>query len=343
MDELQIPLFECKDDFINRVRQIKSEFALMYARNRGIPYYEYTYEQKIIEFNKIKHSNFINGIENKEVLQYLHGIGLAWSYFPHHWEVRIANMKTPSDVFYNDELLKKALISRMKWGGDSNVKDNGYLSDAQLRKAIRTYSGVQAVSNFRPVAAASIYHHYAGDGVVWDMSCGFGGRLIGALASDAVKKYIGCDPSTPTFEGLLKIKSDFDFVGMNVEIHKCGSETFIPDCKVDLCFTSPPYFNTEKYTDEDTQSYKKFDSVINWNEGFLRQTVKNCYTALKENRYMLLNVANVKSHKTLELDTVRIAQEEGFVLHDTLKLRLSSLTKGGFKYEPIFVFTKVTK
>jgi len=323
---------------IEEKRKEKAVFALEYARKRGIPYYEYNKEERQIEFEKICRSKFAKGIAGDEVLQLLHGIGLAWSYFPHHWGIKVMKMKTPLDVFYDDAMLSKALISRMKWGGDTNIKEDGFLSDAQLRKAIRTASGVQSVSNFRPVAAASIYHKYAGNGIVWDMSCGFGGRLLGAFASARVKKYIGTEPSSLTFEGLKNIKKDFSFLPMQVELHKCGSENFIPSCRVDLCFTSPPYFNTEQYSEEETQSFKKFVTTEEWNEGFLRKTIRNCFVCLNLNGYMIINIANVKYHKTLEEDTVRIAEEEGFVLHETLKLRLSSLTKGGFKYEPIFVF-----
>jgi len=326
---------------IEEIRKEKAKLALAYSKKNGIPFYKYTHLEKLNQFEKIKKSDFKNAIVDGEILQLLHGIGLAWSYFPHHWGVKVGKMKTPLEVFNDDEMLTKALISRMKWGGDTNVKEDGSLSDAQLRKAIRTASGAQAVSNFRPVAAATIYYKYVNDGVVWDMSCGFGGRLFGALASGVVKKYIGCDPSTKTYEGLMEIKKEFSHLPMEIEINKIGSECFVPNCQVDLCFTSPPYFNTEEYSNEDTQSYKKFKTVEEWNEGFLRQTIKNCYSCLNKDGFMIINIANVKKHKTLESDTIKIAIEEGFLLLETLKLRLSSITKGGFKYEPIFVFKKL--
>lgn len=328
---------------IDKIRLERAKIALDYVRTRGVPMYEYTSYEKGIEFGKICKSKFKTSIQDGEILQLLHGIGLAWSYFPHHWGIPVMKMKTPLDIFYDDELLKKALISRMKWGGDTNIKSDGYLTDSQLRKAIRTASGVQSVSNFRPVAAAAIYYTYGGDGVVWDMSCGFGGRLLGALASGAVSKYIGTEPSSKTFDGLQDIKEEFQHIPMEVELHKCGSEVFVPSCVVDLCFTSPPYFNTEKYSDEESQSYKKYSTTEEWNTGFLKKTIENCKQCLKPNGYMIINIANVKSHKTLEQDTIDIAIEAGFTLETTLKLRLSSLTKGGFKYEPVFVFKNVDK
>ena len=228
----------------------------------------------------------MNGIFNNEVLQYLHGIGLAWSYFPHHWEVQVLKMKRPIDIFQDDKLLKKALASRIKWGGKVGL--DGFMSDADLRKAIRTASGVQAVSNFRPVASASIYYKYARNGIVWDMSCGYGGRLIGALASGSVKKYIGSDPCKLTYQGLQKIQEDFKHIDMEVDLNMIGSEDFVPEDNVDLCFTSPPYFNTEEYSNEETQSWKKYPTKKEWLEGFLKKTMQNCYSCLKNDGLMMI-------------------------------------------------------
>jgi len=311
--------------------------AFNYVKKRGMPYYFYSDEEKKIQFEKIKNSKFKNGIEGNEVLQFFHGLGLAWSYFPHHWEVQVQKTKRPIDIFYNDDLLKKALKSRIKWGG--KVGSNGFMTDANIRKAIRTASGVQAVSNFRPVASASIYYKYARNGVVWDMSCGYGGRLLGALASGSVKKYIGTDPCELTYQGLKNIQKDFNYIDMEIDLNMIGSEDFVPKEKVDLCFTSPPYFNTEEYSNEETQSWKKYPTKKEWLENFLKKTIQNCYKCLKNDGLMMINIANVKTYPNLEHDLLRISYLEGFKIKDILLLRLSSLM-GGFKYEPIYIFKK---
>ena len=172
------------------------------------------------------------------------------------------------------------------------------------------------------------------------MSCGWGGRLLGALSSKRVKKYIGTEPSTKTFEGLNKIKDDFSYLGKEVELNCLGSEVFKPKEKVDLCFTSPPYFDTEKYSDEKTQSYIKFPSNDEWVNGFLKKTIEHCYYGLKNNGYMLMNIANTPKYKFIEEETVRISKELGFIQEDTLQLTLSSVMGAGYKYEPVFVFKK---
>jgi hypothetical protein len=317
----------------------KALAAFAYAKKRGFPHYNLSKEQMLKDFNTFKKYDIKKIIEpDNSLKQTFHCMGFCWSYFPHHWEIRTRKMKTPMDVWNDDILLMKAIQSRIKWGGKVGV--DGYMSDSDLRKAVRSYSGVQRVSNFRPSAAAAIYDKYCeSDSVVWDMSAGFGGRLVGAIRSGKVKTYIGNDPSTPTFDGLNKMANDFPLI--NIILKKSGSEEFKPDENVDLCFTSPPYFNTENYSDEITQSCHKFSSVESWNENFLRKTIQNCRDVLKENGKLILNVANVATHKTLEEDTLKIAQDEGFSLNETLQLKLSTISyKGGHKHEPIFVFVK---
>ena len=210
---------------------------------------------------------------------------------------------------------------------------------------LKIYSGVQGVSNFRPTAAACIYNRFARGGTVWDMSGGWGGRLLGAIAAK-VDYYIATEPSSQTYCGLINIANDFAGK-MNYQIWKTGSEEYRPDKNsLDLCFTSPPYFDIEKYADEPTQSYVKFNTKQAWIEGFLKPTFKNCYYGLKKDGYMLINIADIKGKHNinLELETVSVALNEGFLLVDEYQLALSNvnlknkITK--FKYEPIFIFKK---
>ena len=222
-----------------------------------------------------------------------------------------------------------------------------YIADSGIRKMLKIYSGVQGVSNFRSTAAACIYNRFARGGVVWDMSGGWGGRLLGAIAAK-VKFYIATEPSQLTFDGLHDIAEDYADK-MDYEIFKCGSEAYQPEKEMlDLCFTSPPYFDLEKYSDEPTQSYMKFNTKQAWIDGFLLPTFKNCYYGLKKDGYMLINIADVKGKHNinLELETIINAERVGFTHEDTLQLALSNpnlknnKTDFKYKYEPIYVFKK---
>lgn len=309
-------------------------------RERGFPHYELTDAQRRNDFDSLAGFDRSALISDGVVWQTLHAMGLLWSYFPHHWEIKCGKMLTPMEVWSDAGLFRKAILSRIKWGGYELLPDGTpTMSPAMVRKAIRTASGAQRVSNFRPSAAAAIYDRFA-DGAVWDMSSGFGGRLLGAIVSSKVTRYIGTDPSSKTMTGLRGIAAEFGG-NTSIELHQVGSEDFVPAAEsVSLCFTSPPYFNTEMYADEETQSAVRYSERSSWRDGFLRRTLANCYTALKPGGHLVINIANVKSYPTLVFDTEALALHIGFKQLDGLRLALSSMNRGGFKYEPVLVFRK---
>jgi DNA modification methylase len=170
--------------------------------------------------------------------------------------------------------------------------------------------------------------------------------MLGAITS-GVKMYIGTEPSSETFDGLTRLAIDFG-APISTQLYRLGSEDFKPDKNsLDLCFTSPPYFDLEKYADEETQSYVKFNNKEAWVEGFLRPTFENCYYGLKSGKFMLINIADVKDKHdiNLEFETMRVANEVGFETSGIHQLALSNINLRGkdkkFKYEPIFIFKKV--
>ena len=320
------------------------EVIFNYWRKKGFPHYQVREDEKHTHMRKLQKFDVDTIFKDNQIIQTMHCLRLAWTYFPHWVNVRCGNApRTPMETFMDDEKLRAVIKKCWRWcstqfAGEEGIDKNKFREN-RFRQSLKIYTGTQAVSNFRPTAAKFIYEKFGGD-VIWDMSCGWGGRLLGFLASSR-KKYIGTEPSSKTFEGLKKIRKDFFYLTKTVELHKLGSEEFEPDKNsLDLCFTSPPYFDTEKYSDEDTQSYKKFPTKEEWVNGFLRKTIENCYRGLKNGKYMVINIANTPRYKFIEQETQRIAKELGFVQSDTLQLTLSSVMGAGYKYEPIFVFKK---
>jgi len=307
-----------------------------YYREHGFPYYSKDKNFRDVEFNKLMNYDFINLFDGLTIKQTMHGLALAWSYFPHSFNVKCNNLMTPYEAFINDDVFIKVIHKRLKIGT--------YMSDSGIRKMLKIYTGVQGVSNFRPTAAACIYNRYAPNGIVWDMSGGWGGRLLGAIVSK-VNTYIATEPSTKTYNGLIELSNDYG-KSINSKIYCVGSEDFIPDKNsLDLCFTSPPYFDTEKYSDENTQSYIKYSEFNNWVDGYLRKTIMNCYHGLKNNKYLLINIADDnKNSRNLENTTIEIAKDCGFYYCGNISLALSNINlqnkMNSFKFEPIFIFKK---
>lgn len=308
-----------------------------YYRENGFPYQSTDSNYRVKEFTQLKNFDYTSVLKNNIVGQTMHGLGLAWSYFPHAYSVKSCKPMSPYDAFIDDDIFKAVIRRRLSMGT--------YISDAGILKMLRIFTGVQGVSNFRPTAAAAIYNKYAPNGCVWDMSGGWGGRMLGAIVA-GVDTYICNEPSTKTRQGLLNLANDFGGETF-ISITSLGSEEYKPPKdSLDLCFTSPPYFDLEKYSDESTQSYIKFKTKQEWIEGFLRPTIENAYNGLKQGKYLLLNIADPKGkgNLCLEDETIRIAKEIGFEYEGFLKLALSNVKMSSnrekYKYEPIFKFIK---
>jgi len=336
-------------------------------QERGFPYYNTDPTWRKEKMAKLQAVNCKDLLTKDNVIKpHQEGLSLAWSYMPHSFGIRCGKMRTPMEIYEDEEHFKKGIkklltgsffgkysVSDLKPASKTkNVEDMfkeglttyrseeaKHKAESTMRSLLRRYTGTQCVSNFRPTAAACLYQNFMKPGeLVWDMSMGYGGRILGAIISDI--NYVGTDPATLTFKGLCEIKEDHGRPNRHYFLNKQGSETFIPkENSLDFAFTSPPYFNWEQYSDDAEQSFKNFSTNEDWNNGFLRKTIQNVFTGLKPGKYMGLNVANIKSHKTFEDDTVRIAVEEGFEHTDTYKLQLSS-QESGAKYEPVFILRK---
>lgn len=286
------------------------------------------------------------------IQQTMHCLSTAWTYFPHAWEIRCGKMRTPMEVFNDAASFKKLIRKQLRMAT--------FIGNTRIRSRLNNFTGTQNVSNFRPSAARAIYDEFLETkGRVWDMSCGFGGRLLGALSSPVVGTYIGTEPSLKTYSGLVEMNKNLNVVEPScyenwwddeedlepkpikeVVLHNMGSEDFLPEKEsLDLCFTSPPYFDTEKYDTAPTQSYLRFPTKELWLNGFLMKTIENCYYGLKPNSHLIINIANVKTYKTVENDLLEKMKDLPFKHVKTLQLQLA--TMGSFKYEPVFVYKKM--
>ena len=347
-------------------------------KEKGFPYYPTDENWRKDKYNQLvsfKRDTLIDR-KNKVIGQSAHGLNLAWSFMEHAWGIKCGKMKTPIEVWEDEEHLKKGL-NKILSGTFFVQKHHSKITESDMRSMLRRYSGTQMVSNFRPTAAAALYDLFVDKysplegtepGTVWDPSMGYGGRLLGAIAAGV--NYIGTDPCIPTFKGLEQIRDKYRNSHNHYFLYRQGSETFIPDDEsLDFVFTSPPYFGWEAYGDEPEQSSIKFSTSDMWKEHFLKQTIANAHKGLKTGKYLALNVANTKQYKTFEEDTVSLAKEVGFKHTDTWWLSLSTQQGGsavstidgeitetkqkqqymgeyqrpdlpGRKFEPTFIFQK---
>ena len=234
---------------------------------------------------------------------------VADTFHPHRFHASAIGMKSPVWGFQDDVRVKVALKMEL----DAGAIRRGYLG------AFNLVSRVQPCANFRPAFAKMIWTKYGGkDGVCFDPSMGYGGRLVGFLASPC-KTYIGTDPNPPTFKGDQEIVKALG-AGRDIKLYDKPVEDLdvrhMLRC-ADIAFTSPPYFSKEIYSDDDTQSWKRYPTYDGWLDGFLTRMIEKCWDVLKPGGHMVLNIEDVKikgKDYALVEPTVERAKKAGFVL-----------------------------
>lgn len=204
-------------------------------------------------------------------------------------------------------------------------------------------------SQFRPSAAKAIYQHFKAENVL-DFSAGWGDRLNGFMACEHTKLYVGCDPNDRLHEGYQKQIKLFN-TGKDITIHNSPAEDVdFGEDNFELVFTSPPYFDIERYTQEGNQSWKRYRKLDDWLNNFLFTVLDKAWKALKSGGHMVINISDVYSHHTINkmcdpmCNYMKNKQDCKFL--GGLGLRLtkrprSNSSKDGIYGEPIWVFKKL--
>jgi len=266
----------------------------------------------------------------------------------------------------------------------------------KILQVFRLSCGQPAV-NFPALTAKWIYENYTKHIdqeeplTIYDSSSGWGGRIIGAMSSRKKIHYVGTDPNPDNFldeEGISRYEyvakfyndncvDDFsdklttffnvEKQGNTYELFQDGSELISNNPKfqkykgkLDISFTSPPYFNREQYSQDEKQSFKAYGEYEDWRDNFLKPTLTTIYEYLKNDRYILWNIADIKigenTYYPLEQDSIDILKDLGCEYKGKLKMLMTRMvgldpSKTGiknsvkydnkiYKFEPIFVFHK---
>ena len=166
-----------------------------------------------------------------------------------------------------------------------------------------------------------------------------------------VFNYTGIDPNTETVANLNYLNSLIHLaIGNSGKIIQSVSEEYEPE-DVDLAFSSPPYFNLEKYCDEPTQCMNRYTSIDEWFEGYVVPTMKNIHKGLNTDGVFATNIADYKSYGNKEFKVVdrwiSTAESLGFKHKQTIKMMLNTRpgvgndkVAGREKFEGVYVLTK---
>lgn len=251
------------------------------------------------------------------------------------------------DRFYNDTKLRRAIRICYEFRDGNNPVHPQF-----IRTALELVTG-ENITNFKPLNARAIVESLCPYmwGNVYDYSAGYGGRLLGIATSNMRYNYTCVDPNTETVKYLEYLNELIaNGIGNLSNIVCSTSEDYVPE-NIDCAFSSPPYFNLEKYSDEPTQCMVKYTTMDEWFDGYVVPTMTNIYRGLNDNGIFATNIADYKAPPNKEYTVVepwiQAAEKIGFTHSGTIKMMLTTRPgvgndrkQGREKWEGVYVFTK---
>jgi len=315
-----------------------------------VPIVYYTHQglvDAVRKFSKLSYNNVDNG---KIGLGNNRGQTINRFLFPNMMtaEPKGRGSNSLKDRFFDERKLKRAIRICFEFRTGDRL-----LRPTQLRTALELVTG-ENVTNFKAQNAKAIVEHLCPVlwGNVYDYSCGYGGRLLGIGSSNFKYNYIGVEPNTETVEYLNYLNDVIDeATGVRGTIIQDVSENYQPE-DIDLAFSSPPYFNLEKYSNEETQCMVQFKTEDEWFEGYVAPTMQNIRKGLNSDGVFATNIADYKSYDRPEPYEVterwiQTAEKVGFKHDGIIKMMLNTRPgvgndrkQGREKWEGVYVFRK---
>lgn len=263
---------------------------------------------------------------------------------------------SPMECLDSDEMTKKILSyikSKPNFFTSTNEVSN---VESCLRNSM---SWVRKVANFPPKEARRIYNYYNPNHNklnCLDTSAGFGSRMLATLLDG--RNYCGFDPNISLMH---QLKSCEKFLSANnlippqsrCGLYNHGSEIYRPELAglFDVSFTSPPYFNLEKYSDDGASSTCNYNNYNAWVDNFVYPVVVNTYNYLRIGGYAMINIKNISKNYPCYDDFFKAFDSiNGFECVEEIDMTLTKKQYGKQwdnkkgvinNKEPIMVFQKI--
>ncbi len=247
-------------------------FVVDYYTKNGFPYPKYLNDALDRQFELLCKYNAIE-IKNTSPT----GINICKHFCSKlFYSSKVKGSKSCVEIFENKNLLTRAVENRMGYCTDGSGRPFVYgINNNTIIRGMISSGLSMNVSHFKPTFAKSIIHRYLPNGgSMYDFCAGWGARLLAAESLGV--KYIGIDPNSSK-----ELNDMISYFGFKAVVTSNISESYIPDEKVDLCFSCPPYFDQEQYSEKLTQSYNAYKTLEEWIDKYWSKTVENCYNSLK--------------------------------------------------------------
>jgi 16S rRNA G966 N2-methylase RsmD len=217
------------------------------------------------------------------------GMKLCEHFFPNFYDIEDKKGNSFKSLW-----TAKNLEKVLRWNRKSH--STPYLSE--IKRGIYFNFGLAKSTMYRPQMAKMIVANLNASRV-FDPCAGWGGRLLGSIAAGA-NTYIAFEPNTETYNGLQNM---VQFLNIQDKVHLYKDSALnmkqYPIQNMDIVLTSPPYFNLEVYSHEESQSITGCTSYAMWMEQFLTPLIQQSATTLRPNGWSCWNVHNVGKMKMI--------------------------------------------
>lgn len=133
---------------------------------------------------------------------------------------------------------------------------------------------------------------------VLDISSGWGDRLICSISMGY--SYLGFDPNLKLKPGHDEIIRQFGDPQSHQIQYIPFEEASVPHNTFDIVLSSPPFFDLEIYSDDQTQSISKYPQFEDWLTKFLFVSLDKSWKSLKKNGYLAVHMADTYHHHVCE-------------------------------------------
>ncbi|MDD4930851.1 MAG: hypothetical protein PHG66_01695 [Candidatus Colwellbacteria bacterium] len=271
-------------------------------------------------------------------------------------DVLISNTKFVGflNYFVMDEILKVKTGSRKRnihdtW--DDHQTRRKLVEDTFKNKDLKVFTPMSIESkysyresrayNFPVNIACHLYNKYGGERVL-DFSSGFGGRLIGFWKSNA-KEYVGIDPNKNIdYNSILKWVGENDPQNKKVSIIRKPAEDvdFSTLGKFNFVFTSPPYYDLEVYSSDESQSVSRYKTYSIWLDKFLKVVIDKSIHVLEIGGYLAINIQNIKKYNIADDMCRYLDDRKELIRKEDIVYKKSTKTKKNL--ERIYLYHKLT-
>jgi transposase len=309
------------------------EDACSFYQHRGFPYPSYTELDRRRDFYALKGNSIV--VEDFNFKVNTLGHRMCNHFYSHRYDARRWDKRGIKDLWNNPERFRLFMYNRL-----NNFE--GCFTDNTIRVGA-TIAGLP--TNFSPAIAKHIYQTYLPKGgSVLDFSAGYGGRVLGCAASGLCGEYVGVDPLLESYQSFTRMTEEVcRWESLPTDTFRLINQPFedltFEHGHFDLVFSSPPYYGLELYSEDNTQSIKRYPEYSTWLTEFWFTVLSRSFDCLKVGGCLAFSLSDYRDYHLIA-DTISFMSSLPVDEEACYKIPYRNAYRGSLKYEPLFVFRK---